>query len=83
VPVVAGKRAAMTGPCIHDLDPASCAVCNGAEKRAAAAERLERGPWFTAQYPGSCPECGGEFGPGDMIRASGEGRWLCGECGEL
>jgi hypothetical protein len=71
----------MAEPCIHDLDPASCAVCNGAEKRTAA-EGAPRGPWFTAQYPGACSGCGDGIEPGDEIRASGEGGWLCEGCGD-
>jgi len=67
--------------CIHDLDPASCALCNGAEKRAAA-ERPHRGPWFTAQHRGTCSGCLEEIEPGDTIRASGEGGWLCEDCGD-
>lgn len=73
----------MAEPCIHDLDPASCAVCNGAQKRAQAAERPVRGPWFTAQYEGTCRDCDGEILPGDTIRASGDGGYLCEGCGLL
>lgn len=40
------------------------------------------GPWFTASYPGDCDECGGEFEAGDMIRADGDGGYLCEDCGE-
>jgi hypothetical protein len=71
----------MAEPCIHEMDPAYCAVCNGAEKRAAG-ERPARGPWITAAFPGSCTGCGDEITPGDEIRASGTGGWLCRECGE-
>lgn len=81
----------MTEPCIHDLDPSACAGCNGAEKRAVAAERetfrstMERGiygPWFTAQYAGMCAGCFEDIEPGDTIRADGDGCYLCPECGE-
>ncbi len=37
------------------------------------------GPWFTANFPGWCTECGGEIEPGDEIRADGEGGYVC-EC---
>lgn len=77
----------MPGYCIHDLDPASCADCNGAVKRAAGQERRQwapdgRGPWFAARYDGECSDCGQRFGAGWIIRSDGEGGWLCGECGE-
>jgi len=65
--------------CIHDLDAATCATCNGAEKRAAA-ERPRRGPWFTAQHPGTCSGCREEITPGDTIRASGDGGYRCEDC---
>lgn len=71
----------MAEPCKHDLAPASCAVCNGTEKRAKA-ERPERGPWFTAQFPGACGACSGPIDPGDTIRADGDGAYLCEDCGD-
>lgn len=79
----------MTEPCIHDLDPATCSVCNGAEKRqqaqrpfTSAAERGVYGPWFTARFPGMCTGCPADIRPGDTIRADGDGLYLCEECGE-
>lgn len=75
--------------CIHELDPASCAVCNGADKRAAereafrsTAERGVYGPWFTAKYDGMCAGCFEDIEPGDTIRADGDGCYLCSGCGE-
>lgn len=73
--------------CIHDLDPASCADCNGAVKRAAERERSLRapgghGPWFEARWGGKCSGCGEEFGAGTVIRSDGDDGWQCGECGE-
>lgn len=73
--------------CIHDLDPASCAVCNGAVKRAAEQERSLRragghGPWFEARWGGKCSACGEEFEAGTVIRSDGDDGWQCGECGE-
>lgn len=77
----------MPGSCIHDLDPASCADCNGAVKRAAGQERgvrplAGRGPWFPAKWDGKCSDCGEAFDAGEKIRADGDDGWLCGECGE-
>jgi hypothetical protein len=76
-------------PCIHDLDPATCSVCNGAEKRAAAesatfrstAERGTYGPWFAAKFSGMCNGCFEDIEPGDTIRADGDGCYLCEDCG--
>lgn len=71
--------------CIHDLAPASCAVCNGAEKRAASRREPDPsgfGPWFTARRAGLCSCCDEAIEPGDMIRADGEGGYACWECGE-
>jgi hypothetical protein len=71
----------MAEPCIHDLDPATCGVCNGAEKRVKA-ERPPRGPWFVAQFPGTCGTCSERIKPGEMIRADGDGAYLCEDCGD-
>lgn len=71
----------MGEPCIHDMDPASCAVCNGAEKRAKA-ERPQRGAWFFARFDGTCSECDSDFEAGQKIRADGAGGYLCEDCGD-
>jgi hypothetical protein len=68
--------------CIHDLALASCAVCNGAEKRTAEEERPERGAWFSARYGGTCSDCRDGFAAGQKIRADGEGGYLCEDCGD-
>jgi hypothetical protein len=73
------------------MDPAGCAVCNGAEGRAKAAGRDAArgatepgvyGPWFTAQFPGMCRGCWEDIEPGDTIRADGDGCYLCKDCGD-
>jgi hypothetical protein len=71
-----------------DLLTESCGHCNGAEARAAREEAAATrqpatgpGPWFTAQYEGTCTDCLEGIEPGDMIRASGEGGYLCEGCG--
>jgi len=74
-------------PCIHDLDPATCADCNGAAKRAALRERSMRGtgghgPWFRSRYDGKCSDCGELFSAGQKIRSDGDDGWLCEDCGE-
>jgi hypothetical protein len=33
------------------------------------------GPWFTANYGGTCSRCGGMFREGDRIRADGHGMY--------
>lgn len=73
--------------CIHDLDPATCADCNGAVKRAAERERSLRragghGPWFEARWGGKCSGCGESFDAGTVIRSDGDDGWQCGECGD-
>lgn len=40
------------------------------------------GPWFEAKYEGPCGDCGTLIEYGDMIRASGEGDYLCTDCGD-
>jgi hypothetical protein len=68
-----------------DLPVESCGHCTGAEARAAREEAAPEpsgpGPWFTAQYEGTCTGCLEDIEPGDTIRASGEGGYLCEGCG--
>jgi predicted nucleic acid-binding Zn ribbon protein len=80
----------MADECIHELPRATCGVCNGAMKRAAAIEAqgrrfkpAERGPWFFARYDGKCSDCGEQFESGQKIRSDGDGGWLCEDCGVL
>lgn len=40
-------------------------------------EDLDKGPWFFANYPGRCSECGERYEEGDRIRADGEGGYEC------
>jgi hypothetical protein len=71
----------MGEPCIHDLDPATCGVCNGADRRAVATARGEMGPWITARFDGRCSCCSRTILQDDDIRSDGEGGWLCDGCG--
>ena len=75
---------------ITELLADQCGHCNGAEKRAAEAERETfrsaaepgvYGPWFTAQYIGECAGCSEKIERGDTIRADGDGAYLCEDCG--
>jgi hypothetical protein len=56
-----------------------CSHCRGDELQS---ETTDRGPWFTAAYPGACSRCGTGFEPGDEIRAGGHGGYLPECCGE-
>jgi hypothetical protein len=79
----------MAARCVlTDLLVESCGHCNGAEARAAREQAATvrpsgtgPGPWFTAQYEGTCTGCLEVIDPGDTIRASGEGGYLCEGCG--
>lgn len=73
----------MTARCDrYDLPVEMCGHCTGAEARARAEEqpreRQERGPWFTAEFWGKCAGCGDIIRPGDVIRADGQGGYVCG-----
>lgn len=68
--------------CIHDLDPVTCAVCTPPSWREPPPEAAAAyGPWFAAAYYGSCAGCPEDIEPDDMIRADGEGGYLCRTCG--
>jgi hypothetical protein len=41
------------------------------------------GKWFKSGYEGRCENCDTEYQPGDRIRASGEGGYLCTVCGDV
>jgi hypothetical protein len=40
------------------------------------------GPWFTASRSSECAGCWDVIDEGDRIRADGEGRYLCEDCGD-
>ena len=40
------------------------------------------GPWFAAAYHGACSDCGEDISPDDVIRADGDGGYLCEDCGQ-
>lgn len=55
----------MSDECMHLLDPQTCTICNGREKR----ERVTQS-WsnpFTAKYDGYCTRCRGSIDAGDQI----------------
>lgn len=68
--------------CKHLMD-GGCADCDPALAASlpAGPDRRDMGPWFAARHEGDCDGCGGHIEPGDMIRADGEGGWLCSDCG--
>jgi hypothetical protein len=67
----------MTTRCeITDLPTDQCAHCRPPPPE----PPRQLGPWFTAQYDGTCSE-GCPIEAGDQIRADGEGGWLCETCG--
>lgn len=41
------------------------------------------GSWFEASHPGWCAHCDYEIYRGDVIRADGEGEYLCQGCGVI
>lgn len=63
----------------HKLsDPAPTVEAPDAEESSMS----KMGPWFEAKYEGPCGDCGTLIEYGDMIRASGEGDYLCTDCGD-
>lgn len=62
---------------LTELPAAMCAHCLGHTDPPKPSSRL--GPWFTAAYGGRCVNCDDDYGPGDRIRADGEGGYL-GDC---
>jgi len=72
----------MTDLCRHDLLPASCADCTG-RGGTPPPDPSRYGVWFQARLPGPCAgPCEGRIEPGDMIRADGDGGYLCHRCGD-
>ncbi len=72
-------------PCVkHNLG--WCADCVPKAPRSAALRRpaTELGPWFAARHTteDGCASCDETIFPGDQIRASGDGGWLCHVCGD-
>lgn len=69
--------------CIHDIEEAWCADCNGKAKEQQAQEAAHYAAmaaegYFRAQYAGLCSECGKGFPSGSMIAYENDG--YSGEC---
>lgn len=64
--------------CVHLLNSAWCADCNGTAAQAKKEEEAERARiltlegWFPSRYAGVCAECGAPFPAGEPIRRSGQ-----------
>ena len=56
----------MTEECIHLLDPATCTICNGHDRRLKQ-QQAQRGHSFPAKYASRCYVCRDEIAVGDMI----------------
>jgi hypothetical protein len=65
---------------IASLQPPTAAA---AEPQLVEPEHPDVGPWFAANYRGSCAGCGTRFSPGEEIRADGELGWLARCCGRV
>ena len=52
--------------CIHLLDPATCTICNGRDRREKAAAMAERRV-FPARFDGWCSFCQSAINVGDLI----------------
>jgi hypothetical protein len=66
----------------HDLEITSCADCRPrpGQAQATAVFSPGPGPWFVADYNGTCSGCGEDIVPDDEIRADGLGSWQRREC---
>lgn len=76
----------MTVPVVRceltELPVDQCAHCRPPETEAPRNPFAVLGPWFEAGHDSDCDgTCGGEIKAGDMIRADGEGGYLCQGCG--
>lgn len=67
--------------CVHELTRAWCAICTPRSVTTVDITRI--GKWFKSGYEGRCENCDTEYQPGDRIRASGEGGYLCTVCGDV
>jgi hypothetical protein len=68
--------------CIHLLDPATCTLCNGREKREreeAARIVVESHP-FRARFDGRCRACFDGFTEGELIVRINDGLYAHKEC---
>jgi hypothetical protein len=68
-------------------DPFASGSAEAADERPGTGEQPDKdsggfGPWFYAAYSGECAGCWCIIDEGDLIRADGEGGYLCEGCGE-
>lgn len=69
-----------TDECIHLLDPATCTICNGRDKREREAARTVVRT-FAARFGGTCRRCDEGIEPGSLISELGDGSYVHEECG--
>ena len=76
----------MTEPdeCMHLLDPATCTICNGRDKRETQQRRHHMDSTYpasvvVARFEGWCDECHGTIESGQDIIAA-DGRWIHERC---
>jgi hypothetical protein len=61
--------------CIHDLEPATCSICNGRDRR----DRTIVGPRphsITSRFDSRCDFCDRRIREGDAISPSEDGTWI-------
>ena len=57
--------------CIHLLTVATCVICNGRERRAAAAQAASWSYPFKARFDGQCHGCNLPITIGQLVRIDG------------
>jgi hypothetical protein len=65
--------------CKHLIEEATCGVCLP-RPVGGVTFPARLGPPVAARFAGECGACDQKIEPGDVIRADGEGGWLCREC---
>ena len=58
--------------CIHLLDPATCTICNGRQRREAREAHTAWSAPFRAKFDGFCRSCDVTIDQGDLIVYDGD-----------
>lgn len=68
-----GEEGVSDDECMHLLDPATCTLCNGHDKRERGRKPVALGRSFPARFDGWCGGCGGDIETGESIVRTDDG----------
>lgn len=76
----------MDAECIHLIDPATCTICNGSDRKRRLEARREAEAIsyvFPAKWDTACMRCQDRLWVGASVYRMGDGSLVCSDCATL